>query len=57
MDRNNDGIELDFMDDLSQLSAPLIQNFTIAPSAYSDLPMGSFITIQLLVSKDLRQDI
>ena len=36
---------MDFLANLSPLSAPLIQIPTIAPTAYSDLPMGSFITI------------
>ena len=45
MGRNDNDTELDFLDDLSQLSVPLIQIATIAPIAYSDLPMGSFITI------------
>ena len=38
-------MKLDFLDDFSTLSAPLVQIPTIAPIAYSDLPMGSFITI------------
>ena len=49
MDKNNQDTELDFLDDLSQLSAPLMQIATIAPIAYSDLPMGSFITINSVI--------
>ena len=58
MSRNNEDTELDFLDDLSQLSDPLIQIATQAPIAYQDLPMGSFITIgSTTFSKDSRQDI
>ena len=38
--------EVDFLDELSQLSAPLVENPAQPPIAYADLPMGSFITIR-----------
>ena len=43
---NEIGTEVDFLDELSQLSAPLVENPAQPPIAYADLPMGSFITIR-----------
>ena len=43
---NETGTEVDFLDELSQLSAPLVENPAQPPIAYADLPMGSFITIR-----------
>ena len=39
------GTELDFLDDLSSLSQALIQTAITPPSAYANLPSGSFIVI------------
>ena len=39
------GMELDFLDDLSPLSQALIQTAITPPSAYANLPVGSFIVI------------
>ena len=39
------GTELDFLDDLSPLSQALIQTAITPPSAYANLPSGSFIVI------------
>ena len=39
------GTELDFLDDLSLLSQALIQTVITPPSAYANLPAGSFIVI------------
>ena len=59
MDRSTINTELDFLDELTPLSAPLVDIPTMPPLAYTDLPMGRFIIIliQLLVSKVLRQGI
>ena len=43
---NETGTEVDFLDELSQLSAPLVENPAQPPIACADLPMGSFITIR-----------
>ena len=43
---NETGTEVDFSDELSQLSAPLVENPAQPPIAYADLPMDSFITIR-----------
>jgi iron-sulfur cluster assembly protein len=40
-----DGTELDFVDGLSPLSQALIQTGITPPSAYANLPSGSFIVI------------
>ena len=39
------GTELDFLDDRSPLSQALIQTAITPPSAYANLPSGSFIVI------------
>ena len=45
MDNYNNDTEVDFLDELSPLSAPIVDIPTQPPLAYADLPMGSFITI------------
>ena len=45
MDNYNINSEGDFLDELTPLSAALVDIPTQPPSAYTDLPMGSFITI------------
>ena len=45
MDDYNNDTEVDFLDELSPLSAPIVDIPTQPPIAYADLPKGSFITI------------
>ena len=45
MDNYNNDTEVDFLDDLSLLSAPIVDIPTQLPIAYADLLLGSFITI------------
>ena len=50
------GTELDFLDDLSPLSQALIQTAITPPSAYANLPSGSFIVINANICfKNLRE--
>ena len=43
------GTELDFLDDLSPLSQALIQTAITSPSAYANLPQGSFVVINAAI--------
>ena len=42
---NNNYTEVDFLDDFSPLSAPIVDIPTQPPIAYTDLPLGTFMTI------------
>ena len=46
---NNTDTEVDFLDELSPLSAPIVENPAQPPIAYADLPLGSFITISSII--------
>ena len=48
--------QIDFLEDFLPLSQALVQTMVTPPSAYANLPSGSFVIINwLFVSKDLKQ--
>ena len=48
MENYNNDTEVDFLDELSPLSAPMVDTPAQLPIAYADLPLGSFITISFM---------